>query len=160
VRRIHCRDHACLNNQRHDSMSLTARDPGTPQHQAASECDLFAPQWVGPAMGSRSGGIWEAQASKPGSPDRTTDHTPMRTNTRRAPATCISTHPERRIGSHVNHSAPKTTLRRRMGAYVTQRKARFRSGFFSPRLYPSAPSPGPTGTDQAVRLLTNKRNPP
>nr|DAM66954.1 MAG TPA: hypothetical protein [Caudoviricetes sp.] len=30
-------------------------------------------------MGSRSEGIWEAQASKPGSPDRTTDHTPMRT---------------------------------------------------------------------------------
>lgn len=60
----------------------TARAPGTPQHQAASECDLFAPQWVGPEMGSRSGGIWEAKASKTGSPDRTTDHTPMRTKSR------------------------------------------------------------------------------
>jgi hypothetical protein len=26
--------------------------------------------------------MWEAKASKPGSPDRTTDHTPLRTNTR------------------------------------------------------------------------------
>ena len=33
--------------------------------------------------------MWEAQASKPGSPDRTTDHTPMRTKPRLIPATCM-----------------------------------------------------------------------
>ncbi|XAI64959.1 hypothetical protein FLBKAEYF_CDS0053 [Pseudomonas phage PSA-2T] len=27
--------------------------------------------------------MWEAKASKPGSPDRTTDHTPMRMSTHR-----------------------------------------------------------------------------
>nr|DAD69869.1 MAG TPA: hypothetical protein [Siphoviridae sp. ctGO42] len=34
---------------------------------------------------------------------------PMRTNTRRAPATCISTHLERRIGSHVNNKPRRST---------------------------------------------------
>ena len=52
---------------------------------------MFAPQWVGPVMGSRSGGIWEAQASKPGSPDRPTNHTPMRTPTQQTLDTCITT---------------------------------------------------------------------
>lgn len=33
------------------------------------------------------------------------------------------------------------------------------SGFFTSRIYPSAPSPGPTGTRQAVRVLTNTREP-
>lgn len=38
--------------------------------------------------------MWEAQASKPGSPDRTTDHTPMRTKPRLIPATRVKTQPE------------------------------------------------------------------
>ena len=51
---------------------------------------MFTPQWAGPEMGSRSGGIWEAQASKPGSPDRPTNHTPMRTPTQQTLDTCIT----------------------------------------------------------------------
>ena len=56
--------------------------------------------------------MWEAQASKPGSPDRTTDHTPMRTKPRLIPATCTN-QPESTmlqiilIGAALSHVRPE-----------------------------------------------------
>lgn len=61
-----------MNNQRHVSLTITARAPGTPQHQAASECDLNA---QADALGIRTPEPDAGYQHRP-------DHTPLRTKLR------------------------------------------------------------------------------
>nr|DAO43000.1 MAG TPA: hypothetical protein [Caudoviricetes sp.] len=81
-----------LNNQHHDSLSLTARGPGTLQHQAASGCYRSVPKWAA-ALGSqrpvnvlsryeRDGQYYKLGGKQLGVAPWCSNHTPMRTKSR------------------------------------------------------------------------------
>jgi hypothetical protein len=81
-----------LNNQRHVSLTKTARAPGTPQHQAASESDRSVPKRAA-ALGSQSPGNLLSRYERDGQHYKRGgkqagvapwcfDHSPMRTKLR------------------------------------------------------------------------------